>query len=123
MIKIKIRDNLERSVCACCNYGININVVALSILFLFCVFLLSVLIIPHTITNGQTEVEDKTERTQIFGCQRYPKLMHCDPLLNKFDSYRMEGSFSKVYQSNRQDPLFTTGRYDKGLELHDGYRE
>lgn len=77
----------------------------------------------NTITNAQTESKDSTERTQIYGCQKYPELMHCDPILKKFDSYRINASFSKVYPSTKQEAIFTNGKYDKALEMHDGYRE
>lgn len=78
---------------------------------------------PNITANAQTEEKERTERTQIYGCQKYPKLMHCDPILNKFESYQIKGSFSKVYPSSNQNPLFAIGRYNKGLEMHDGYRE
>ena len=93
-------------------------------LLLIFISFLFILIIPNiTTANAQIEEKERTERTQIYGCQKYPKLMHCDPILNKFESHQINGSFSKVYPSSTQNPLFAIGRYNKGLEMHDGYRE
>jgi glucose/arabinose dehydrogenase len=75
------------------------------------------------IPNTQPEGNKRTEKIQFYGCQKYPRLMHCDPVLNIFDSHRIKGTLSKVYQSSNQELMFASGRYGKALEMHDGYRE
>lgn len=90
------------------------------VIFLPCVFLIFNFSITEPKINSYalTEADAKYDYTRTYGCQNYDgDMIHCDFLLNKLQSYEINGISSKVYTPNSQ-PKFVDGKYLKAIEMH-----
>jgi glucose/arabinose dehydrogenase len=74
-------------------------------------------------TFGISQIPEKKTKDVVYACTDYEQFFHCDPTLYKFKSYAIRGNESQVYPVTRNDSTYTNGKFDKGLEIHDGYRE
>ena len=60
---------------------------------------------------------------QLFGCQQYGGVMHCDLLLNEMEGNEVLGNSSLINPLTTTDLLFVNGKFGQALEMRGEYRE
>jgi len=86
-----------------------------AILAVFVMLLLTWSIVISYDRSSHAENENYANKKQFYGCGIYvDKIVHCDPLLNKIESYTMKGTSSLVYTYGG---TFIDGKVGKALSL------
>jgi glucose/arabinose dehydrogenase len=60
---------------------------------------------------------------QLFGCQHYGGVMHCDLLLNEMEGNEVRGNSSLINPLTTTDLLFVNGKFGQAAEMRGEYRE
>jgi len=61
--------------------------------------------------------------TQLFGCQRYGGVMHCDLLLNELESNEAAGNSTIINNITSKDVTFVNGKLGESMQMRGEYRE
>jgi glucose/arabinose dehydrogenase len=60
---------------------------------------------------------------QLFGCQRYGGVMHCDLLLNDLEATEAQGNSSLINNLTSKDVMYVNGKTGQSMEMRGEYRE
>ena len=61
--------------------------------------------------------------SELYGCQHYGNVMHCDLLLNEMQGTEVSGNSSLINPLTTTDTLFVNGRSGQALEMRGEFRE
>jgi glucose/arabinose dehydrogenase len=61
--------------------------------------------------------------SELYGCQHYGDVMHCDLLLNEMQGTEVSGNSSLINPLTTTDTLFVNGRSGQALEMRGEFRE
>ncbi|MDQ3836459.1 MAG: PQQ-dependent sugar dehydrogenase [Thermoproteota archaeon] len=61
--------------------------------------------------------------TQLFGCQRYGGVMHCDLLLNDLEATEAQGNSTLINNLTSKDVLYVNGKIGQSMQMRGEYRE
>jgi glucose/arabinose dehydrogenase len=93
------------------------------IIFLLLVCMSIIILNYNNMSHAQTLKKRGNEnKTQFYGCGKYGQTIHCDPLINKLESYEIRASPSRMYKITKE-PIFVDGKEGKALEMHARQRE
>ena len=60
---------------------------------------------------------------ELFGCQKFGDVMHCDRLLNEIEGIEVRGNSSLINPLTTTDMLFVNGKSGQAIEMRGEYRE
>src|SRR5687767_12331671 len=61
--------------------------------------------------------------SEVYGCQHYGNVMHCDLLLNEMQGTEVSGNSSLINPLTTTDTLFVNGKSGQALEMRGEFRE
>src|ERR671916_426413 len=61
--------------------------------------------------------------SELYGCQHYGNVMHCDLLLNEMQGIEVSGNSSIINPLTTTDTLFVNGKSGQALEMRGEFRE
>ncbi|MDP9462595.1 MAG: hypothetical protein M3O97_02480, partial [Thermoproteota archaeon] len=61
--------------------------------------------------------------SELYGCQHYGNVMHCDLLLNEMQGTEVGGNSSLINPLTTTDTLFVNGKSGQALEMRGEFRE
>src|ERR671917_1023 len=61
--------------------------------------------------------------SQLFGCQYYGDVMHCDMLLNELEGIEVRGNSTLINPLTTTETLFVNGKSGQALEMRGEFRE
>jgi glucose/arabinose dehydrogenase len=61
--------------------------------------------------------------SELFGCQHYGDVMHCDLLLHEMEGIEVEGNSSLINPLSTTEMLFVTGKSGQAYEMRGEFRE
>jgi glucose/arabinose dehydrogenase len=61
--------------------------------------------------------------SELYGCQHYGNVMHCDLLLNEMQGIEVSGNSSLINPLTTTDTLFVNGKSGQALEMRGEFRE
>lgn len=61
--------------------------------------------------------------SELYGCQHYGNVMHCDLLLNEMQGIEVRGNSSLINPLTTTDTLFVNGKSGQALEMRGEFRE
>ena len=85
----------------------------------FTLFVLSTLLIIASVplslqlTYGQSA---DTQHEFLYGCTQYVPMVHCDPIVNEFESNQVKGNYSKIVSVTRE-PEFISGKNGRAVQI------
>jgi glucose/arabinose dehydrogenase len=76
--------------------------------------LLVILNMPFSLQLAYSQSAD-THHEYLYGCTQYVPMIHCDPIMNEFDSYEVKGNSSKILSVTRE-PEFISGKKEEAIQ-------
>jgi glucose/arabinose dehydrogenase len=100
------------------------TLIVFSILYIAQIILLLNIITSNNSSYAEiSNIKKPTNTTILYGCEKAPRTIHCDPYPNSLKGYEVIGNSSIVYNVTR-DPTYVEGKDSfKAIEMLDKNRE
>jgi glucose/arabinose dehydrogenase len=70
---------------------------------------------PFSLQSAYSQSAE-THHEYLYGCTQYVPMIHCDPIVNEFESYQVKGNYSKIFSVTRE-PEFITGKDGQAVQV------